>query len=266
MTTLTLSDRAMSGFPVSIGTGLALETIFTPTQPVIDDSRIPPPKIVRDEYNHYLINASTLVRNLISSLPYKDFVSIPFQAVLDTLLEELDYLTGLFESQSLHLSIYHHTYLAPLGKYMEKIRAASTDQQRHVQDVTHKCLKHLRTQDDVHVFSDKITYDRQSRALVLTHIPYDLLSHANFSKFDLLESHTGVVKSRRHWYSKYMKVPDTDMSFLPFTESLLTTLGDNVMFKPDKLSDRVALIQLLQSRNVHPLMSEQTLTYALSGT
>lgn len=251
----------MSGFPVSIGTGLALETIFSPVQPVIDDQRIAPPKIVREEYYLYLMNASTLIRNLVTSLPYKDLALIPFKDILDTLLEEIDYLQGLFDSQSLRLSIYHNTYLTPMGKYMDKIRTVSTDQQKHIQDITHKCLKHLKTQDEVKVFNDRILYDRKDKALVLTHVPWDLLSYTNFIKLDLLESHTGVVKPRREWYTKYLKVPDTDMSFLPLAESILTVLGDHVMFKPDKLSDRVALVNKLKSANVHPLMSEQTIRY-----
>lgn len=258
---LTLSERSMSGFPVSVGTGLALETIFSPTQDVIDPDRKAPPKIVKDSYNLYLINAATIIRNLLSSLPYKDLVLIKYSDILDTLLTEIEYLTSLFETQSLNLKIYHNTYDVPTITHKDKLRLITTEQQKHIQDITYKCLKYLKSQDDTDVFRDKVSYGKTDTALMISHVPWDFLSHTNFSKLDMLESHTGVVKSRKDWYTKYFKIPDKDMSFLPLLESLLIVFGDTVMFKPDKISVRQELLQKLLDKNTHPLMSEQTLKY-----
>lgn len=256
-----LSERPQSGFPVSIGTGLALESILDPVQDVIDESRVVPSKVSYDTYNLYLFNISTLLRNLIQSIPYKELILHSQKSILETLLEEIDYLATLFGVHSLNASFYVNTYAYPIKTYPDKLRLATTDQQKHIHSITESCLKHFRFQNDVQHFSKDIKYERESKALLMSHIPWDLLSHGNFHKLDLIESHTGVIKSRKDWNTKYHKLQDRDMSFLPFMEYLLTTFGDSSMFKPAKLEDRVNLYESMKKKGVHPLMSEMSMAF-----
>jgi hypothetical protein len=264
--TTTLSERTMSGFPVSIGTGLALETLFLPVTEVIDPDRVAPPKIVKDAYSTYLINASTLIRNLLSSVTYKDLVTHSPTVILDTLLEEIEYLSTLFQIQDMHMGLYVNTYEVATKRHQPNVRLISTENQKHIQHLTDHCLKHLRQQDDVQHFTDKLIYDQAATMLVLTHIPWDLLSHSKVNKLDLLESHTGVVKSRKDWNTKYHKLGDRDLSMLPFTEELLVLFGDSIMFKPQSVKLRTDKLDELIAKGVHPLMGETTLNYLLGKT
>jgi hypothetical protein len=51
-------------------------------------------------------------------------------------------------------------------------------------------------------------------------------------KLDLLESHTGKLKPRYEWGSKFYPLGDRDMSHLPFIEKLLLIFGDKVLIQP----------------------------------
>lgn len=258
-----LELRNVSGFPVSIGTSLALETLFTPIQEVIDPSRKVPDKIKLETYNLYIFNISTILRNLITSLPYKDIVDVPNYLFYETLLEEIEYLTTLFRMKELNISFYVNSYDYVKNTYKDNLRLAKSDQQKHILSINDYCLSKISREDDVHHFTNKISYGLNTTALILTHVPWDLLSHDKFHKLDLLESHTGIVKTRKDWNTKYFKLLDYDMSFLPFYEYLLTTFGDNIMFKPDSLEKRKEVYNNLKKLRVHPLMSEVALGYTL---
>lgn len=258
-----LSERPMSGFPVSIGTSLALETIFTPVAPVFDVARIVPEFKERPEYTMTAINVSTLLRNLIASISSKEVMTIHKKEFLAALLEEIEFLTSFFESNQMPVKFYIHTYTYVKqtygGKDKDKLRKATTDRQLWIEDVTNYCLDHIRKQDDVDVFHKDVKYGKEDTALIMTHVPFDLLSFGNFVRLDLLESHTGLVKTRKDWWSKYHPLPDRDMSFLPLFEYLLVVFGDSVQFHPDPLKHRVEVYDAMKKKGVHPLMSEFSL-------
>lgn len=253
-----LQERDLSGFPLSVGTGLAMESLFAPVNPPIDPSRAPPKKLDPKTYDIVLLNASTILRNLLSTLASAKIPTIPKEAIYDTLLSEIEYLQGLFQLHEVPCTLYVHTYDYPKKHYEDKLRSLTTDHQKLLQSISLYCLLRLKDQDEVLHFSHHIKLIDHPKALILTHVPWDLLSHTHFVKLDLLESHTGAMKSRKDWNSKYFKLADKDMSFLPFTESLLTVFGDTVMFKPQPLKVRTELYERLKSKSAHPLMSDAT--------
>lgn len=258
-----LDNRAMSGFPVSIATGLALETIFTPIKEVFDEAREAPPKANLKNYTDYLINVSTLLRNLVTSVKYEELVKLSNKDIFNCLLEEIEFLHNFFQMHSLPLKFYIHSYQYPKKTYADKLRLASSDQQKHHADINDYCLSKIQREDDTLQFSKSISLSKDSSCLLLTHVPWDLLSYDNFQNLELLESHTGVIKTRKDWNTKYFKLPEKDMSFLPFMEYLLTTFGDSVMFKPGPMKDRVTLYETLLKKRVHPLMSELSMSFIL---
>lgn len=254
-----LQQRPQSGFPISIATGLALETIFEPTQQVFDDTRIVPNKPDPTLYTDYLFNVSTLARNIITSVSFKDLETCTVKDVVTTLVEEMDYLKTLFQMQDKQLHFYINSYAYVHQTYPTKLRKATTDQQVFSYKLVEECIKHVKKANMAINFSKDIYLDKTSTTLLLTHVPWDLLSYGRFRRLDLLESHTGVIKTRKDWNTKYFKVPDKDMSFLPFVEYFLTTFGDNVMFKPSSIKDRLELYDTMLKKKVHPLMSEVTM-------
>lgn len=249
-------QRSQSGFPLSVGTGLALETLMRPTQEVLDPGRSVPSKPDDVSYTNYLFNVSTLARNVITSVPYADLVRCSTADVVDTLLEEMDYLKTLFQMQDMNLSFYINSYSYAKSTYPDKLRKATTQQQLHSFDLTEKCVKAAASTFPTLKFSKDIHIDKSSVTLVLTHVPWDLLSYGRFRRLDLLESHTGAIKTRKQFNTKYYKLGDKDMSFLPFMEYLLVTFGDTIMFKPAPLKDRQSLYDTLLKKKVHPLMTE----------
>ena len=54
----------------------------------------------------------------------------------------------------------------------------------------------------------------------------------------LLESHTGKIKTRVEWNSKYYPYPSGDMSILPFNRTLLLVFGDKIQFSPNEMKLR----------------------------
>ena len=259
-----LKNRPMSGFPVSIATSLALETLFTPTISVADESRVVE-KVDPSTYDLYLFNVSTLLRNLIQSLPWRDMATVPRKDVADAFLEEVEFITNFFQTAGLGVSFYWNSYSYPQRQYKNQIRVPTTDQQHRIHALMEYVLAPVKKQNDVLTFSKDISVDRAAKTLVMSHVPWDLLSYGNFHRLDLLESHTGRVKSRKDWNSKYFPIKDKDFTFLPFMEYLLTVFGDLTLFVPKPLKERVALWETLKKKNVHPLMSEMSIGFVLGN-
>ena len=253
-----LSERPKSGFPVSISTGLALESIFKPVIPVADPDRPTPEMVAVGNYNTFIFNVATLLRNIIQSVPHKELIYHSQAVIHETLQEEIEYLYYLFDMHGLSASFYAHSYAHVKSTYGDKLRAANTDNQKYVQAIYDYSLSRLKSDNRVLSFKKHLEYPRDTSGLLLSHIPWDLLSHKSFIRLDLLESHTGTLKTRKTWNTKYFKIKDTDISFLPFVEDLLVTLGDSAMFHPAPIGERLALIEKLKAKNVHPLMDDMT--------
>lgn len=251
-----LENRAMSGFPVSIGTSLSLETIFNPITEVYDPSREVPEKINTQDYKIYIFNISTIVRNIISSVKYEEFQQVKKEELLDVVLDESEFLSQFFTANSLDIKFYKASYNKTKKQYSDKLRQSHTPKQIHISQMYDYVLEKLKLYDEIIEVDDEISIDSGSNAIIFTHIPLDLCSHINYTKLDLLESHTGVIKTRKDWYTKYYPVSNYDMSFLPISRKLLPIFGDHVMFKPDKLDRRIDVLKHLEAKNVNPLSSD----------
>ena len=251
-----LIDREMSGFPVSIGTGLALEAIFIP-EIESQHEQSPEPLSDTNKYTSYVINVDTLTRNLISSVASKDSVMISPAFYYKALLEEIDYLEGLFAGKETKLKLFINDYSYYKSSYKETYRTATTTKQLFVESVHHHVRTHLpRDRNYIPKFSKELNLGKEEKSLLLSHLPVDLLGRSNFLELDLLESHTAKIKTRRTWNSKYYPLLKEDMSFLPFNEYLLTVFGDRSMFKPKALKDRQEVYKHMVKLGVNPLSSE----------
>lgn len=252
-----LDDRSQSGFPVSIGTGLALETIFEPVQDVVDEDRKVEPRVDTSRYTLYLFNVETLIRNMLSSCTKEDFDRLNVDMVYTTLVEELSYLTDHFINNQLRIEFFYNTYEYYKSRYEDRIKVRSTPKQIFEDTLTYGAIKKLlKDSKGVHKFSHQTKFDSGDRVLILTHLPVDLLSRGNYMLMDLLESHTGKVKHVSEFNTKYLPVGDADMSFLPFFEYLLVNFGDKHMFKPMPIKVRKELLRSLTTVDINPMMSE----------
>lgn len=257
-----LEGRSQSGFPLSVGTGLALETLFDPINEVVDDSRQVDKIPDLSRYDTYIINIGTLIRNIISSVPGEDIMKIRSGMLYETLVEEIGFLSWFFSENSLRVEFYDNSYSYYKNAYKDRMRTSSTERQYHIERITNKCSSLIKNKNkEVTQFSHMVNYKDTRNALMLTHVPADLLAHSKYTILDLLESNTGRIKSRKEFNSKYHPIPRQDMSRLPFFEYLLVIFGDSVMFKPHPIAKRNEVYEVLMNNpKVHPLMSEFSLS------
>ena len=99
--------------------------------------------------------------------------------------------------------------------------------------------------------------------MILTHYPADLLPYKDFKKLDLLESHTGKLKTYINWYSKYYPISGKDMSILPFTKKLLFIFGDKYQIAPTPIKLRTSIYEVASNSNWSPLTTEKKINLDL---
>lgn len=87
----------------------------------------------------------------------------------------------------------------------------------------------------IKVYKNKIPDENNAKILMLTSFAYDL-TNKNLRNLFLLESFTGIIKSRNQFYTKYHNGKDLPM--IPFREDLLAVFGDSELFRPTSITYR----------------------------
>ena len=244
-----LLDRATSGFPLSISTGLAFESLFPPRQAVYDPNRAIPKQVDIRQYTQLWINMDTLFRNMldaggkiaVSNTGYKETSTVLYdemETIANMLANEgQGFLTPVFYSCD-----YQHA-LASIPRAFS-LRQHTLPGQMLIENLRKKTMKELgNLRSDIKSFSTGIRIGVKERALILTHQPYDLLAKRFFGKLDLLESNTGRLKTSLTWNTKYYPIPDADMKILPFNRPLLMALGDKPLIQPWPLKIRRQIME-----------------------
>lgn len=217
--------RTLSSFDLSIGTGIALESVFTPTSTRYDDERkIPNNKKVN--YDIHVFNIYTMCRNIVSATLTKDKdILYANKELLVVVSNEIQTLIDLYYQNDVKI-----LFILPDEK---------KDFVRYNKDKTDIMRKaYLQYANMVPVVSelkstlpllvDKLPQDKNT--LLLTHYSNDLLNYGN--KVSLLESHTGVIKTQGQFNTKFSKAGKLDLSNIPFLDVTLYILGDKALIKP----------------------------------
>jgi hypothetical protein len=244
-----LTERAMSGFLLSVGTGLALESCYKATDPVIDPDRVIPKQIDTSKYNTFAINVRTLIRNIYQSLPAEFHKEVNSGAIYDTLVQEIDLLKNIINNditKSLFYTEDYNSYHKQISKYV-LLRQSTTNLQKLYDALEFTVVNRYMKTNGIPIFGTM----HNERVLILTHIPRDLLYNNRVKSLDLLESHTGKLKQKDIWGSKYFRIKDYDLSHLPFTEELLFIFGDNIMYRPQSLELRRGILSISEKYNWH---------------
>lgn len=251
--------RTTSAFPLSVGTSLALESVFQTNEPSIDPDRKIPQQIGLSNYSEFWINVSTLFRNLMGSLSKDQANAVNSHQLKSALIEEMEIITSLVKNEGMNqvkLIFYVCEYKKLYSKESKFVvmRRNSTDNQKIYQALQDQSiellLKELKQSDTLRVFDTEINqagYGNKKNALIITHAAYDLVSHNNFSKLDLLESHSGVLKPRSMFYTKY--TDGKDLSMIPFMKGLFPVFGDSTHFRSMDIRLRRELIELAKVNN-----------------
>lgn len=257
-------DRTMGGFPLSIGTSLSFESLFAPRQPVYDPEREIPNKVDISNYKELWINLETLYRNVVGAIDKSTYETTKPHEIKDLVESEMEIIESLLEVEGGNACkpvFYHSSYeeLDNLSKTnIVTLRIPTTDNQKFYENSLKETLdlvfKYREGKYCARITDTFSPIDRKTKnALVITHYPYDLLSHNSFTKLDLLESHTGKLKSRNLWYTKYYPLAGEDLNTMPFLKVLLIVFGDHVKIKPYLSKIRKQIFEISKHRNWTPV-------------
>jgi len=253
---LSLATRLMSGFPVSIGTGLALESLFQPRIEVYDDDRPPAEPINSRNYAEFWVNVETLYRNMVASVDKGPAESTPPSVYVKELLVEIEIIRDLFanEGGGVTTPVFYICSYASLSREKNvKLRGEKSPGQKAYAAKFAEIVKIL--QKDPHgikFLDSSIAPLVRNTSLVMTHLVWDLLSEPNFFILDLLESNTGKLKKKAQWGSKYYPLSTKTMDHLPFMEKLLKVFGDRNQITPNEIKLRALVYQISIDRHWTP--------------
>lgn len=247
-----ISSRTISAFPISVGTSLALESLMSSTTPSIDPDREIPQKVNLSDYDEIWINISTLFRNLISSLTKEDSKRVLPRELAQGLIEEIDFIQNIVTTETLNRTkvYFYLCQQLDIGKLYPKayLRQDNTENQKMYRALHNNAIKYMLDNfgkvDFIKIFNSTIKPINYSKAVIITHVVHDLISYKNFNELHLLESHTGVLKKRHQWSSKY--VEGKSLSMMPFNKGLLQIFGDSETFRPFPIAVRKKVIEIAE--------------------
>lgn len=268
------TEKTISSFPVAIGTSLSLESVFEGRLSPYDASREIPNKVNIAHYSESWFNLTTLFRNLIGALPNDAIFNTTPDGLARDLYEEIEVIESLHLNEGNNVCkpfFYVGTYNRVVSKYSNKkviFRQSNTDKQK---------LYESKLKETIKLFSKYypeklVTIDSSikpktpaANAIIMSHIPYDLVSHSNFKRFDLLESHTGKLKTKYEFSGKYQPLGSETMDQLPFLEKLLMVFGDKIMIVPADIRIRRLLLEIAKNREWTPYTTEAKVNYFIDA-
>lgn len=248
-----LAERVMNNAGVSVGTALAMETIL-PNWPVFDNGRTPPPAVNLFDYKRVWINLSTLFRNLYNSLPRERLDGLKDLDAGEALYHELDTIARAIKDGSqgaVEAHFYYCDYKDIARLYPKALlRIGATEKQlkykAHMEKAVAIAIKtaNLNQPGLVSTFHTQLLPKAYGNTLIMTHYPVDLLSEHRFGKLSLLESHTGLVKNKTLWHTKFFN--GKTLSNIPFNGLTLQVFGDDHHFKAMDNKIRAAVMEIAE--------------------
>lgn len=244
----THNDREVGEFGLSIATDLAVAGSLgrhpdnpLKTRPV-------------DDYDEVWFNLATLVRNAFGAHTTDDQRRLDSQHLIDAVDQDILILRELYpqvlpDSKQVQVRLYHNDY-STIGKELIRARPRTlkTTLQQQTYALQSDAVKTLAEQYSEEILSFRFTLKgSHGKVLLATHYPTDLLSRKYFMELGLLESHTGAVKSKETWYTKFGK--DPGLRRIPFDRAMIQIFGDGntlLAMYPPKIRRKVLEIATLK--------------------
>lgn len=241
-------ERTLGFYPISIATSMAFEGITH-----VGEYRDRPGEPELDHLQAIWVNVRTLARNAIGAFSSAQIDQLTGSLIKETILSDLHGLVNIFHDYpNVELNFYLCEY-HDLDRDWPGVRFknSETAKQKQHEAIERGMVTALREElgDQLLLFNWKLSGKR--RTVLLTHMPMDLLSYYEFPDLELLESHTGVIKSRRQWHTK-LNI-DKELTVIPFNRATLCIFGDKVMILPQDLKTRRRLIDIGTKRGWNPM-------------
>ena len=251
-----LSSRNVSSNQLSVGTGSALEAFFQNSQ-------------TAEGHKSFWFNGLTLIRNIYSACPKEVANDVSPLDLTETFLQEIDQIRSLLKNEGNELTkpfIYFNSYESFFNKDNSffKLREDKTNIQKKTRYVYEKTKEMVLRQDpEILKFNLKLKNETGDKTLILTHVPIDLLSQNCFKTLELVESHTGKIKTKFEWYSKYHSCGDEDLRRLPFCRQLLSCFGDNSVIVPLPIKARKEILEIAKKAKWNPSTTQSKVSLDL---
>lgn len=258
-----IAERAIGQFPISIATSLALESACG----IHEDFPVNRAPLL--DYPSLWVNIRTLIRNFVGSLDRGVASSLDPVAIAETILEEMHHISSIVAEYSEGRSSpfwYFSDYHGMEQKYKHAvIRRDNTEKQKEYTAFIQVAVQALLDQagDQIKLFKLKLEPEQYPTALILTNYAYDLVEYRQFSKLALLESHTGKIKERAQWYTKYLD--GRELSMIPFREDFLQVFGDKEHFRPMDIRLRKDLIEIATKYNWTAVTTKDKILYGINA-
>lgn len=256
------SERTTGYFPLSIATSLALEGALGihPDQPA-------GPKLLEDYTGHW-VNVKTLFRNYYEAMGKDNIPMVDMKDLIDSFRQELDAYIDISQEQSKNnfkTTLYCPDYIGLEKRFPHALlRVDSTPNQvLFAKTMTLVLSQIIRNEKElIKLYPLKITDHQSTNTLMLTHYAYDLTTDA-FPTLSLLESHTGAIKDKSRWHTKFYNGKDLPM--IPFREGCLSIFGDSQLFRPIGSLYRKTLVELGKKYNWSFATSKDKVNYGLNS-
>ncbi len=243
-------DRILSS-GISIGTGIMLESIFDLKNRYDTDREIPN-KVDIDHYDYHIYNLHTIVRNVLNSLP-KPNNGLNEKDLKNYVIDDINMVNSYYEDIDciplLGLNNYDKLY-KEFNKVKEykatKNLLSLIELNQWIKDNEFEKVRGL----EMGILKPK-KMDKYDTLITTSY----LLDNEIYGVCDLLESHTGVFKSKHKWNTKYHPVGKHDLSHLPYDKNIHKILGDKTYVVPIKLSLRMKLLEIADNWNTRTTTS-----------
>lgn len=257
-----IANRAVGQYPISIATSLAIESAFG----IHPDIIVAEPPIL--EYPQMWINVRTLYRNLVGAVPATEQMLLTPGFVAPALAEEMDHISTIIAEQTsgkTEVFYFLSNYAGMERKYKKALlRRDTTEKQKdatHHQNASIDLLLKSKS-EQIQGWDLKLRPKRTLKSLLITHYAYDLLSADQWPRLTLLETHTGALKDREKWFTKYYNGKELPEGF-PFTEYFLQIFGDNQHFRPLDARLRRDIVEIAIKYNWNSVTTREKIRYGL---
>jgi hypothetical protein len=202
---------------------------------------------------------------MMGALSKEGATSVSSVDMKDSIIGEIDVIQSLIMNEGLNQVkpvFYASEYLKLQTKFnkfvvLRKEETLNQKIYKALHDQTIKLLlKDLQLSDNLRVYDSELNNRALNlpKSLIITHVAYDLLSHKNFEKLEMIESHTGVLKTRNQWHTKFLDGKELPM--IPFLESMLCVFGDKETFRPMDIKLRRDVIELAKEHQWNSLTTK----------
>lgn len=244
-------ERTFGAYPISIATSLALEGI-SHTGEYLD--RGPKPPVNNMEC--IMVNLRTLIRNVIGAFPTTEQLALSDRIVYQSCKDDLDAFTEyvLGFNANCEVVLYVSTYDTINKDFKEvNFKKFETVKQLALESIERSVVNRFRDNDKELLTEFDYKLSSLKRCVLLTHHPIDLLSYYSFPDLTLLESHTGILKERKDWYTK-LNLPK-GCTTIPFNRAMLCIFGDKVFINGQLPKVKKAIISVSEKYTWNPLVT-----------